>query len=100
MREEAARKEAELQRQLEEARVAARAAAAADGGAALQEALAAREAELANLHAALGEMSYEVEAAERLRMELRLAKEAAEAAVKEREAARVALDGECSGAEC
>jgi len=92
--EAAARREAELVRQLEEARATARAAAAADGGAALQEALQARETELANLQAALGEMSYEVEAAEKLRSELREAREGAAAAAADRDAARAALDGE------
>jgi hypothetical protein len=99
---------------VEEARAALRAAAAADGGAALQEALEAREAELANLQAALAGMSYEVEAADRLRTELRDAREGAATAARERDEARSALDGEggptshphrvprapCSGGQC
>jgi hypothetical protein len=63
VREEAARREAALQAQIDEARSAAAAAAGGgpggDGGD-LASLLAAREAELENLQAALGELSYEV----------------------------------------
>jgi hypothetical protein len=63
VREDAARREAALQAQIDEARSAA--AAAAGGGAGgdggdLASLLAAKEAELENLQAALGELSYEV----------------------------------------
>ena len=98
-REDAARREAELSRQLDEARAAAAAAAAGDGGAALREALEAREAELANLQAALDGMSYEVEAGGRARAELRDARGAAEAAAGERDEARAALEGACGRAD-
>jgi multidrug efflux pump subunit AcrA (membrane-fusion protein) len=77
VREEAARKEAALQASLDEARAAAAAAAAAGGSSAgpggglsgsggggggrdLAALLAEKEAELENLQAALGELSYEV----------------------------------------
>lgn len=63
VREEAARREAALQAQVDEARAAAAAAAAGGGGGEggdLASLLAAREAELENLQAALGELSYEV----------------------------------------
>jgi DNA repair exonuclease SbcCD ATPase subunit len=93
-REDAARREAELSRQLEAARVAA---AADDGGAALAELLAAREAELATLQGALGEMAFEVEAAERMRAELRAARDGADAAARERDGARAALEGAREG---
>jgi hypothetical protein len=93
VKEEGARREAELLRQLQDAR----AAAASDGVASLQDLLAAREAELSNLQSALGEMAFEVEAAEKLRGELRRAKEGAEAAAREREAAQGQLDGEGRG---
>jgi hypothetical protein len=93
VRDEAARREAELTRSLEESRAALAAAAAGDAAAALQEALAAREAEVSNLQAALAGMSYEVEAAERLRGELREARDGAAAAAAEREEARAAVEG-------
>jgi hypothetical protein len=59
VREEAARREAALQAQVDEARSAAAGAGGGDGSD-LAGLLAAREAELENLQAALGELSYEV----------------------------------------
>lgn len=65
MRDEAVRREAALQAQLEEARAAAAAATASAAGAgaegsSLAQLLADKEVELENLQAALGELSYEV----------------------------------------
>ncbi len=60
MREEAARRQAALQAALDEARAAAAAANSSEGGEGLAQLLADKEAELENLQAALGELSYEV----------------------------------------
>jgi chromosome segregation ATPase len=61
-----------------------------DGAGGLAALLADKEAELENLQAALGELSYEVEAAGRARAELRSAKEQLEAAAAEKAAAAAA----------
>ncbi len=58
-----------------------------------EEMLAAKERELAQLNAALGELSYESDAAERLRGELRDARAAVEAAQAEADGLRAASEG-------